>query len=352
MSRRRRVALVAAAALLGLVALSRRPIATEAYHCFAFDVLAHRLAPETAAPRVVTRAVLRFVHEQLNPEAGPIRDVLPWLQLVRGVGSCDQAALVGAHLLLRRGIEARPLLFTRADGVSPHTALEVQLDGRWTLWDPHFGLEFVDGDRSLELAELSATAALLERQRPWRALRAAEWETVLRFYSGLLRSTGAPRRWPAPGQSRGSRERRLDALARTFSRVAPARDAAVRLWPRLLPGGCGAGGGCADDASDASPAAGLLARARQHELLGDVSTALQLYGDAVAAEPASIHALRARFHRGRLRAVVSPASAAADLDAVRADPRARWLRADAERALGLAPPPSPDPRLAHLLADR
>lgn len=211
----------------------------EVYRQYATHLLAGRLSPPAASDRESTRRILDFVHTHLNPSAGPIRDAAPWNVLVRGAGACDQAAVVGARLLAARGLVARPVVLRAQDGTSPHTALEVLLEGDWSLWDPHFGLEFQAHGRPLTLAQLFDQPELVAQQQFWTPLRAEDQSAIRAFYARIARAGRQPTRWGRVATSMGLRERTIDALTRALA-AGEARlgiGVARWLWPRLLAGG-------------------------------------------------------------------------------------------------------------------
>jgi hypothetical protein len=329
----------------------RRPVFSHAYREYATWVLAERLSRRADDPTETTRRLLQFVHEQLNPEAGPARELTPWDTLVRGVGACDQAAVVAAHLLAARQIRARPVALRAADGSSPHSALEVELGGRWTFWDPHFGVEFSDAGSPASLAELSSNPARLEAAILWLPAPVEDRRALVDFYRLLLLPQREPTRWRSPTDDPDLLSRTLRGSGAALGRFGGEIVASwiQNLYLRLVSETCGVADECSSTGGGIDPDTLLWGRGRNLELFGAYRAAVDAYSTLLLENPGSVYALRARFRRGALLLgpLADPAGRA-DLVAVLEDPRAAPLWAGARRELRQPGPPPTDPRLRAL----
>jgi hypothetical protein len=148
----------------------RESLMTDAYELLSgilfFRRTAERLVATKATHRERLEALMGWAHENVRPaDAAPTRVVADnFMDIVRrGYGYCDQTAHVFATLAHYAGYDVH-LLFLRApDGVSPHTVVEVRIDGRWVLVDPFLPTLFLDRDgRLASVADLGTTAAIPE----------------------------------------------------------------------------------------------------------------------------------------------------------------------------------------------
>ena len=112
------------------------------YDAFLVPLVAHRVTGDVRAPEAVADRLQDYVYLNLRlPFAAPVLETRNRDVLLRGFAYCDQAVYVFIHLLQEREISGRMTHLRRADGVSPHTVAEVQLEGSWQVRDVLFDFD-------------------------------------------------------------------------------------------------------------------------------------------------------------------------------------------------------------------
>lgn len=112
--------------------------------------------------------VFRFVadsikHPSINEKAGP-KSAYEVLQTRSG--SCDQQVLLLNQLLNVLNIQARMVFLFNEDSVSHHTVSEINLDGRWSMFDPYFNRYF---ENSLK-GQYFSVAQLMDRSEEFHSI--------------------------------------------------------------------------------------------------------------------------------------------------------------------------------------
>lgn len=223
------------------------------YDAFLVPLVAHRVAGDVRAPEAVVDRLQDYVYLNLRmPFEAPVLTTRNRDVLLRGFAYCDQAVYVFIHLLQEQEISGRMTYLHRADGVSPHTVAEVQLEGGWQVRDVLF-----DFDPTRPDGAGASVKDLVEQPRLLAESRVpVEWyqHAKVRMVRGPERRRQGGPAWPFVRQAA---VRRMVALTPRWA-ADRLQDLYLRL-PALPP---------KDPRFETDPEAGaLFYRARHHHVL-------------------------------------------------------------------------------------
>jgi hypothetical protein len=268
----------------------RRGIHHDLYAAFFIPIVAHRAAREAAGPDEIAARLEQFVYVSIRsvsdmPETG--HD--PQSILLRGYGYCDQSVLAFIHLLQEKDVSAAMTYLYDANGVSPHTVAEVELDGQWRVFDTLFGFTPRRADGVLAtVREVATDPALLAGSRT-----SATWYRDARVQ--VVRGPERRKRgMPILTYLRQAGIRRLVALTPAWA-IDRFQDVYLRL-PTPPP---------VDHRFDRdSPESRLFFRARNYHLFGRGPAAAAAYETLLRDHPEGPHVDDTLYELGRLRLLV------------------------------------------------
>lgn len=311
--RRRWVAVVAGLGVFGVLAaiaavVASAPLRDYLYRDLSYILITDRIVGDETDPERIAVRLNEYIAESLYPSGGAVIDFNSWNDLVRGIGWCDQDAWALGTLLATRDIHGR-MVFLEG-GRLEHTIAEVQLDGKWRVFDPLFDLTFRGGEGLATFDELTADPRTTIAHPAVQAIPAPSRTHLEEFLVGVYSHPDSADRWSSLLSARyESRPRYLvREVLRTYLAVFGDwganrfQDLHLALLPdRLAALGDEANGTSPVFRSEAEdPALYMYHRARNYHLYSRPDEAERLYSEILVRYPDSWYADKSAYFMGQL----------------------------------------------------
>lgn len=126
---------------LPFIFLFNKKLAYYAYKEVTYGTIINHLCGKEKDQEKISIRVLNFLHDNLfTPPSTTAVDKDVYNDLIRGIAWCDQKAWALGTFLGRLGIDNRMVMTKNPEGVSNHTISESFINGKWTFFDPYWGI--------------------------------------------------------------------------------------------------------------------------------------------------------------------------------------------------------------------